>query len=78
MDLYYKLEMYKLQNLYKYFYHSLSPLSSHHLNKSMKLLNNLQNIEENNLDKNESRLTEMLLFDDSSFNNEKKHKYCKY
>ena len=44
----------------------------------MKLLNNLQNIEENNLDKNDSRLTEMLLFDDSSFNNEKKHKYCKY
>ena len=76
--MYYKLEMYKLQNLYKYLYHSLSPLLSHHLNESMKLLNNLQNIEENNLDKNDSRLTEMLVFDDSSFNNAKKYKYFKY
>ena len=76
--MYYKLEMYKLQNLYKYLDHSLSPLLSHHLNESMKLLNNLQNIEENNLDKNDSRVTEMLLFDDSSFNNAKKHKYFKY
>ena len=76
--MHYKLEMCKLQNLYKYLYHSLSPLLSHHLNESMKLLNNLQNIEENNLDKNDSRVTEMLLFDDSSFNNAKKHKYFKY
>lgn len=76
--MYYKLEMCKLQNLYKYLYHSLSPLLSHHLNESIKLLNNLQNIEENNLDKNDSRVTEMLLFDDSSFNNAKKHKYFKY
>ena len=37
----------------------------------MKLWNNLQNIDENILDRNYSRLSEILLFGDSSFNDAK-------
>ena len=37
----------------------------------MTLLTNLQNVEENILDRNYSRLSEMLLFGDSSFSNAK-------
>ena len=37
----------------------------------MTLLTNLQNVEENILDRNYSRLSEILLFGDSSFNDAK-------
>ena len=39
-----------------------------YLYERMTLLNNLQNVEENILDRNYSRLSEILLFGDSSFN----------
>ena len=44
---------------------------SNYLNERMTLLTNLQNVEENILDKNYSRLSEILLFDDSSFKDAK-------
>ena len=44
---------------------------SNYLNERLRLLTNLQNVEENNLDKNYSRLSEILLFSDSSFNDAK-------
>ena len=42
-----------------------------YLNKRMTLLNNLQNVEENILDRNYSRLSDILLFGNSSFNDAK-------
>ena len=42
-----------------------------YLNERMTLWNNLQNIDENILDRNYSRLSEILLFGDSSFNDAK-------
>ena len=44
---------------------------SNYLNERMTLLTNLQNVEENILDRNYSRLSEILLFGDSSFNDAK-------
>ena len=43
-----------------------------YLNGLITLLNNLQNVEENILDRNYSRLSEILLFGDCSFNDAKK------
>ena len=42
-----------------------------YLNERMTVLNNLQNVKENILDRNCSRLSEILLFGDSSFNDAK-------
>ena len=42
-----------------------------HLNERITLLTNLQNVEENILNINNSRLSEILLFGNSSFNNAK-------
>ena len=42
-----------------------------YLNKRMTLLNNLQNVEENTLNRNYSRLSDILLFGNSSFNDAK-------
>ena len=44
---------------------------SNYVNERMKLLTNLQNVEENILDRNYSRFSEILLFGDSSFNDVK-------
>ena len=44
---------------------------SNYLNERMTLLTNLQNIEENILDRNDSWLSEILLFVDSLFNDAK-------
>ena len=41
---------------------------SNYLNERMTLLANLQNIEENIFDRHNSRLSEIILFGDSSFN----------
>ena len=45
---------------------------SNYLNERMTLLTNLQNVEENILDRNNSQLSEILIFSDSSFNDAKK------
>ena len=45
---------------------------SNYLNERMTLLTNLQNVEENILDRNNSQLSEILLFSDTSFNDAKK------
>ena len=50
--------------------HYLLPCSSY-LNERMTLLTNVQNIEENILDRNCSPISEMLLYGDSSFNDSK-------
>ena len=44
---------------------------SNYLNERMTLLTNLQNVEENILDKNYYRLPKIFLFGDSSFNDAK-------
>ena len=44
---------------------------SSYLNERMTLLTNLQNVEEDILDRNNSQLSEILLFGDASFNNAK-------
>ena len=45
--------------------------SPNYLNERITLLNNLQNVEENILDRNYSQCSEILLFSDSSFNDTK-------
>ena len=44
---------------------------SNYLNERMTLLTNFLNVEENILDRNYSRFSEILLFGDSSFNDAK-------
>ena len=48
------------------------PPCPNYLNKEITLLSNLQNTEENILDRNDFRVLEMLLFSDSSFSDAKK------